>query len=430
MSDVVYTITNEDGRSGASVTFPDGITHVVSSDQESFEAVIALLLSDERDDNELYDLLAPFDRMFLSYCKLSERVSRKGYRLYFDGDIVNSSLAKFIVDKIDTAGVDDPEAWEPYIRFMEKLATNPSAMSQEHLFHFMFANNISIFDDGDLLFYKGVSLEGLSSNAGFAIVDGVNYGAVNSDSTRVTDAQRIPNLLGSTVEIPRSMVSTDRNVGCATGLHVANWSFACGFGSKINMVRVNPRDVVSVPQDSGNQKVRVSRYTTIVTGIPEAFEGDIVTVELLEDLRQRAEAAASSFAEAVAKAEAEAVIVREAEKAKKKKKKKKKKKAKKAKKKAALASGGIFDSGALTFSYTNDDATYTVYGDTIEGTAAAVAVGESYSPIDRKKVENFKTLITEFLIPAQENLSRYKNRRVTPARRSEFQTALDELDLN
>jgi len=135
-------------------------------------------------------------------------------------------------------------------------------------------------------------------------------------------------------------------------------------------------------------------------------------------LRQRAEAAAR------------AAIVREAEKAKKKKKKKKKKKAKKAKKKAALASGGIFDSGALTFSYTNDDATYTVYGDTIEGTAAAVAVGESYSPIDRKKVENFKTLITEFLIPAQENLSRYKNRRVTPARRSEFQTALDELDLN
>jgi len=426
MSDVVYTITNEDGRSGASVTFPDGITHVVSSDQESFEAVIALLLSDERDDNELYDLLAPFDRMFLSYCKLSERVSRKGYRLYFDGDIVNSSLAKFIVDKIDTAGVDDPEAWEPYIRFMEKLATNPSAMSQEHLFHFMFANNISIFDDGDLLFYKGVSLEGLSSNAGFAIVDGVNYGAVNSDSTRVTDAQRIPNLLGSTVEIPRSMVSTDRNVGCATGLHVANWSFACGFGSKINMVRVNPRDVVSVPQDSGNQKVRVSRYTTIATDIHDAFEGDIVTVELLEDLRQRAEAAAR------------AAIVREAEKAKKKKKKKKKKKAKK---RAAQDSGSEVDitnyingGGDLYTMYNTDAESHTPREPDLKNLKALGTYPDSGSdwstPIDRDKVEKFKVLITEFLIPAQENLSRYKNKRVTAARRRDFQAALDELDLN
>jgi hypothetical protein len=65
--------------------------------------------------------------------------------------------------------------------------------------------------------------------------------------------------------MPRSLVDDNRSVACSVGLHVGSFHFANGFygGGKLLVVKINPRDVVSVPADAGDQKIRVHRYVIV-----------------------------------------------------------------------------------------------------------------------------------------------------------------------
>jgi hypothetical protein len=63
--------------------------------------------------------------------------------------------------------------------------------------------------------------------------------------------------------MPRSLVDPDRDTACSVGLHVGNFSYASGFAQKLLTVAVNPRDVVAVPSDSGDQKIRTHRFTVL-----------------------------------------------------------------------------------------------------------------------------------------------------------------------
>ena len=62
----------------------------------------------------------------------------------------------------------------------------------------------------------------------------------------------------------RSKVEADRRITCAAGLHVAAWGYASGFsGTKILEIKINPRDVVAVPPDYEQQKMRVCQYLVL-----------------------------------------------------------------------------------------------------------------------------------------------------------------------
>jgi hypothetical protein len=115
---------------------------------------------------------------------------------------------------------------------------------------------MTVTEDGDLLAYKGVNVDGTSVHAGYGIVNGEEFEHAN-----------LPNEVGSVIEIPRSMVDTNRGAACSVGLHVGDYSYASSFARRLLTVVVNPRDVVSVPSDSEDRKVRVARYTVI--GIAE-----------------------------------------------------------------------------------------------------------------------------------------------------------------
>ncbi len=177
----------------------------------------------------------------------SERVTFDGTDLRFDGEVIDSSLARHIVRMMRT----EDEDYARWMRFMENLSENPSTSSREHLFSWLARRDFAITPEGHLLGYKGVQANGTSLNTGTAFVNGVKH------------TGHIPNPVGATVEMPRSCVSDDRETGCATGLHVGTHGFASGFGSRLLLVSVNPADVVSVPRDSGFQKMRVSRYLVL-----------------------------------------------------------------------------------------------------------------------------------------------------------------------
>jgi hypothetical protein len=75
---------------------------------------------------------------------------------------------------------------------------------------------------------------------------------------------------GNVVEMSRQEVDPDANKTCSVGLHVANFSYAHQhYASKdastdvILEVEVDPSDVVSVPVDYSNSKMRVSKYRVL-----------------------------------------------------------------------------------------------------------------------------------------------------------------------
>ncbi|UVG35220.1 rIIB-like protein [Microbacterium phage Cece] len=359
---VNYLITSNDGVEGVSVIFSDGETRAIGSDNPNYEKVVAGLLEKSLNEDQVLDLIAPFEAMYRTLTQLSERVSRKGNKLLFDGDVAHSVLTDHIL-KIMNEGSDEA-GWKAYIKFWEKLATNPSKQSQEHLFHFIKQNGLTVTPDGDVVFYKGVEKSGLSNRAGYAIVNGVEF-----------DNKHIPNAVGDIIEIPRSMVDDNRGVACSVGLHVGAFSYANTFPSSGNIlftVVVNPRDVVSVPSDHSDRKVRVSRYRIVEENKNrKQYTGTVVELEKPAELVVDGSITAKS---------------------------------------AEIAEAAI-------------DTNKIVAGPiTIDTMAKKIVYPEG------SRIPEYKTLI-EALVKADPkvNLKRYKSKKITAGRRDEFEAAANEL---
>lgn len=226
------------------------------STHPGFQPVVDGLLDGTLTIEAAIDLLDVEKAVAEKFDRLSDRVSVANGKVYLDGDEVHSSLSDQIIRFLEEGQSD----WQPLVRFFEKVQANPSEHSREQLYEWLARRDFTIDTDGNLVGYKGVqpSADGgyESINRGPAIVDGQ---AVNGN---------VPNNVGSVVEIARSAVHADASVGCSSGLHVGEWGYAASFArGAVLEVRVNPRDVVSVPTDCDAAKVRVCRY--VITGVTE-----------------------------------------------------------------------------------------------------------------------------------------------------------------
>lgn len=135
---------------------------------------------------------------------------------------------------------------DPIVKFWLKLRENPSNRSQAQLFLFLERNQIPITEDGTFIAYKKVSVE-----AG-KLVD--------------TRTRKIDNSVGKVVKMNRADVDDNPENTCSHGLHVAGWDYAQGFGGTVLLeVSVDPKNVVAVPPDYGNQKMRVCEYEVVNT---------------------------------------------------------------------------------------------------------------------------------------------------------------------
>jgi hypothetical protein len=255
-----YSITNDENFSGATVVV-DGEVYTVDSRQPTYPEIVKHLINNVDDDETLLGLITPVKLVSDTLTRLTERVTYRDGSLYFDGDVLESAIATHIVRIIETDATNEV-AYLSLVRFLEKVATNPSKKSRKHLYHFVESNGMTIHEDGDLIAYKGVRTDGYSSHSGYGIVDGKIFGEINADGELVK-GESLLNNVGSVIEIPRSLVDDDRQQTCSTGLHVGTYSYARSFAPKLLTVKVNPRDVVSVPHDYDNSKVRVSRYLVL-----------------------------------------------------------------------------------------------------------------------------------------------------------------------
>lgn len=289
---IMYTIYNsESGETGATIIFTDGTVTPVAASNPNFQELVVLLTTtrtEDIDEDYVRQLVVPVLSVATSLTRLSERVTfdPNSNLLLFDGDPLDGSIAEHIIRIMEEGGNTD--AYAALVAFLEKLSQNPSEASRKSLYDFIIRYGITIDPDGDFYVYKGVNSDGTSIHSGFGIVNGKTMNG------------RLPNTPGSVIEIPRSKVDADTSVGCSTGLHAGSYQYASGFSrGKLLTVKVNPRDVVSVPDHCEFQKIRVCRYkvvtsetvkienTTFTFGDADEDYNNISTVEYLinQDVR-------------------------------------------------------------------------------------------------------------------------------------------------
>lgn len=169
----------------------------------------------------------------------------KGKFVVRDGliQIDGESLPTALSDRL-LALVDAGEDTTPLEKFWDNLSLNPSEGSRKDLFAFLEANNVPLTPDGHFIAYKKVRKDFRDIHSG-----------------------QFDNSPGKVVSMPRSEVDNDSSVTCSRGLHVAAFDYAANrFGSTsepLLLVKVNPADVVSVPPDYNQQKMRTCRYEVL-----------------------------------------------------------------------------------------------------------------------------------------------------------------------
>lgn len=260
MSDINYSLVADKNGRSLTVIFEDGETVTVPGSHPHFDDVLMHLLDDAADESWVRSRVDLVRAAGTKLRALSERVRVAGNRLLFDGDEIDGAIAEHIVALVEA---DDEDGYGPLVNFLEKLYTNPSENSINALYTWLQTGRFTITPDGDFIAYKGVAVGpdgvSLSIHSGKAVVNG-----------EVIQGQ-IPNPDGAVVEMPRSEVDADTGVHCSTGLHAGTWNYASNFGhGRVLTVKINPRDVVSVPNDCSYAKLRVARYT-VVEAVDQAF---------------------------------------------------------------------------------------------------------------------------------------------------------------
>lgn len=248
MSNVLYSIVQSDLTTAVTVVH-DGEVYVADNTHPNFESIVKACLADDPSVTDLFDVT----RQVQQYLdRLSNRVAVANGRVYFDGDEVDNSLTRQMLRFLES-GVGN---WAPLVFFMENLAQNPSPHSREQLYDWLKDRDFTLTSDGCFLAYKGV----IPSGEGY-------YLSISSGSAYVNDelvTGQIRQEVGDVVTMGRSKVAFDPGVGCSTGLHAGTWEYASDFArGAVLTVKINPRDVVSVPTDCEAQKLRVCRYEIV-----------------------------------------------------------------------------------------------------------------------------------------------------------------------
>lgn len=142
------------------------------------------------------------------------------------------------------------------VRFAENLYKNPSNRSREELYRFLEHKNMPITDDGCFTAYKGVQNDFWSKTGG----------SITVLKGKVNDQGQIYNGVGEEVVVDRGDVDDNCANTCSKGIHAGSFEYAKSFAGddgKIVIVKINPADCVSVPNDCDGKKLRTCRYEVI-----------------------------------------------------------------------------------------------------------------------------------------------------------------------
>lgn len=132
---------------------------------------------------------------------------------------------------------------KPLLNFVSKVMANPSRRAVQELYKFLEHGQMPLTPSGNFLAYKSVN---------------ENYKDWYSG--------KFSNVVGSEHSMARNDVCDDPDLGCSYGFHVGTLGYATEFNrgsNRLMIVEVDPSDVVSVPHDCQNQKLRTAKYKVV-----------------------------------------------------------------------------------------------------------------------------------------------------------------------
>lgn len=205
--------------------------HTISKTHITYQKVVDAIKAGDWD--QVKEIIDP-KKVVLNYGQ--GNVAVQGEKLFWRGEELNGALAVRMIAMLQE-GFDVT----PFVLFMENLYQNPSKRAVDELYGFLEKNSLPITPDGHFLAYKKVRDNFLDVHSG-----------------------TMDNSPGRVVEMERNRVDDNKDNTCSTGLHFCGMSYLAHFGgARTVIVKINPRDVVSIPSDYNGAKGRACRYEVV-----------------------------------------------------------------------------------------------------------------------------------------------------------------------
>jgi hypothetical protein len=203
--------------------------------------------------------------------------------IMFNGAVINNAVTERILSMIDE-GFDVM----PMVLFLENLMQNPSQAAIDELYSFLEVCKLPITEDGHFIAYKRVRDDFKSFHDG-----------------------KTDNSIGAILEMPRANVDSNRHRTCSDGLHFCSLDYLGSFygsSGKVLLLKINPRDVVSIPSDYNNTKGRACRYEVLsevgkVSIIQDVFNTSVVSAGATSNSQEYKEGYVFGYDEGKNKAE-------------------------------------------------------------------------------------------------------------------------------
>jgi hypothetical protein len=229
-------------------------SHTISKTHITYQKVLDAIKAGDWDT--VKDTIEP-KKVVLNYG--NGNVAIQGEKLFWKGKELHSTMAVRMITMLQ-----EGFPIEPMVKFMDNLFTNPSKRAVDELYGFLEKNQLPITPDGHFLAYKKVRGDYKDCHTG-----------------------TMDNSVGQVLEMVRNEVDDDKNRTCSAGLHFCGLSYLNHFGGeRIMIVKINPRDVVSIPVDYNEAKGRTCRYEVVGELGAEETPEDAFTAPVQENAYQ------------------------------------------------------------------------------------------------------------------------------------------------
>lgn len=204
-------------------------------------------------------------------------VTIQGDTLFWKGDKLHNSLAIKIINMYQ-----EGFSIEPMVLFMENLMQNPSKRAVSELYGFLEKGELPITPDGCFLAYKKVRSDYKDCHSGTVLNKPANLLTAAEAAAMPMQADKVTVTVENgvtVVSMERNAVDDDKDRTCSEGLHFCSQHYLKHFGGdRIMILKLCPRDVVSIPSDYNDSKGRACRYEVVgELGADENLEGTVNT---------------------------------------------------------------------------------------------------------------------------------------------------------
>jgi len=243
--------------------------YTITNTQSNWNATVEAVKGEDNDDEIL---------QVISVKAAVENFSPTGQITVYGNDVryKGHTLAGLDVDHLlEAIRTGNKRQAKRLTRFLENKQLNPSYKAINMMYKFRQDKGMPLTDDGYFLAYKGVRSDYWSKNANKQTI--VLHGEVNEQG-------QILNKIGAYIEVDRKCVEDDPSKPCGEGLHAGSLEYATDWGERVLIVKIHPKDVVSVPDAEDNKmricKMRICAYTVeseCEGRMPEHFSKELDT---------------------------------------------------------------------------------------------------------------------------------------------------------